>query len=82
MRINMNKPENKPQGDNDLLKDQLAQEGIEVDYSSPSAIRRNENYRKDLAEEDGKKDASWKAASSPESAIQAEDNDYYNGMSQ
>ena len=83
----MNDHREHPNSDNDLTKDQMAEQGIEVDTSGTDN-RRSENYREDLAEEatwpvgSAKQGASPKAAPEPESKIQGEDNDYYNGMSQ
>lgn len=83
----MNNSREHPNSDNDLTKDQLAEEGIETDPSG-SDSRRSENYREDLAEEatwpigSAKQDNSLKATPAPEPEIQGEDNDYYNGMSQ
>jgi hypothetical protein len=73
----MNDSSKHSNNDNDLTKDQLAEQGIEVKYGSQS---KNDQVAKELAEEGGQKDASWK--STPESESQGKDNDYYSGMSQ
>lgn len=75
----MNDPGKHLNSDNDLTKDQMAEQGIPVEYGSPS---KNEQVAKELAEEGGQEDASWKAAPAPQSETQGQDNDYYNGMSQ
>ena len=67
-----------PNSDNDLSKDQMAEQGMPVE-SSPSKV---DQVNRELAEEDGQKNASWKAAPAPESETHGEDNDHYNGMSQ
>lgn len=75
----MNNPRKHPSSDNDLTKDQLAEQGVKVAYGSPS---KSEQVAKELAEEGGQKDASWKSAPAPESETQGQDDGYYNGMSQ
>ncbi len=75
----MNDPSKHPNSDNDLTKDQLAEQGIVIEDRGKS---KEEQVTKELAEESGQKDASWKSAPAPESETKGEDNDYYNGMSQ
>jgi hypothetical protein len=74
----MNDHREHPNSDNDLTKDQMAEQGIPIE-NSPSKVAQ---VNKELAEESGQKDASWKSASVPETENQGENNDFYNGMSQ
>jgi len=82
----MNDPREHPNSES-LRKmeiDQMAEQGIPIE-NSPS---KGDQVNKELAKEatwpigSAKQDASPKAAPAPESEIQEQDNDYYNGMSQ
>ena len=84
----MNDSDKHSNGDKDLTKDQLAEEGLEVDYSSSAAMRQSNKYREDLAEEakwpkeSRQQDVSLESTAASETRAQEEDNGYYSGMSQ
>ena len=61
------------------IKDQMAEQGVEI---LPQSQTKEDQVRKERAEEDGQKDASRKPTPGTESETQGKDNDYFNGMSQ
>ena len=73
MKGYMNEPREHPKIDLATTIDQMAEQGIKVE-NSPT---KSDQVNKELAEEGGKKDASWK-----ESENQGESHDIYGGMSQ
>ena len=81
----MNDPRAHSNGDNDLTKDQLHEQGIDIEYGSRT---KGEQVEKELAEEATwpigipKQDASPKVIPASESENQGESNDIYGGMSQ
>ncbi len=62
-----------------MVAEQMTSQGVEI---TPSSSSKAEQVNKELAEESGQKDASWKPEPATETEGQGEGNDYSYGLGQ